>query len=154
MNKIRLAIIFFAIVLLGGISSAFAQSYGRVVRYVGTMEVKFNGVKKPDVKNVVHYLKRDDDGGYELSLRNFKVGKMPGKMKFELDDLYMGENFDRFEPELIEFDIPMLPDVEYDADAKGIITEDKVEYTIKTIDATYMGKAVNVEIRFVGHRQK
>lgn len=145
-------IIFCLIIQFVGGSIAFSQTKDGILKYKGKMEVVFKGKKKPDIDNIVHYLKKTANADYELYIKGFKVGKMPGKMSFILGDLSMGTAFDLFKKELIKFEFPILPDKKYDAIVKGIINEDKIEYDMKTEDASYLGFSVDVDIHFVGYR--
>lgn len=121
-----------------------------ISQYVGSIDkVLFNGKEKDKVNNVSCFVYNNSDNSISISVKDFQVGSMPGSISYKFEKL-SPDNFSSTQGDAIIFSIPILPDKKYDGYIEGSLRGDSLEYTIKTIDATYFGFSTDIETHFNG----
>jgi hypothetical protein len=108
-----------------------------------------NPVHQNDVSPALNTtLTPNGDGSYKLVLSEFKVGKMPAKLKVVADDVVLDGTTVNDCPYAII--LSFGNGLQFDATIQGSYdaTTGKLEYTVKSVDAKFLGIAFDTEVHF------
>lgn len=140
------------------------EAYGQTARaqhewhawesYSGTVSMLYvRGVRKDDIQRVVNRVRTREDGRIALEFKNFKAGKMPGRMSLACEALpNEAGSFSVQCQECVEFDMPLVPMLHYDAKLSGRIVDGELEYQFELVNASVLGVNMEVVYRYSGHR--
>lgn len=142
-----MAIAFISMMVFASTASAQTTIYGCLDKvYVNKDK---NPVHQNDVSPALNTtLTPNGDGSYKLELSEFKVGKMPAKLKVVANKVVLdGSTVNECDNAIIlsfgaglKFDVTI--EGSYDA------STGKLEYTVKSVDASFLGVDFDTEVHF------
>lgn len=142
-----MAIAFISMMVFASTASAQTTIYGCLDKvYINKDK---NPVHQNDVSPALNTtLTPNGDGSYKLELSEFKVGKMPAKLKVVankvvLDDSTVNECDNAI---ILSFGAGL----KFDATIEGSYdaSTGKLEYTVKSVDASFLGVDFDTEVHF------
>lgn len=142
-----MAIAFISMVVFASTASAQTTIYGCLDKVY--MNKDKNPVHQNDVSPALNTtLTPNGDGSYKLVLSEFKVGKMPAKLKVVADDVVLDGTTVNDCPYAII--LSFGNGLQFDATIQGSYdaTTGKLEYTVKSVDAKFLGIAFDTEVHF------
>ena len=108
-----------------------------------------NPVHQNDVSPALNTtLTPNGDGSYKLELSEFKVGKMPAKLKVVANKVVLdGSTVNECDNAII---LSFGAGLKFDATIEGSYdaSTGKLEYTVKSVDAKFLGVAFDTEVHF------
>lgn len=135
--------------MMGFASTASAQTtiYGCLDKvYINKDK---NPVHQNDVSPALNTtLTPNGDGSYKLELSEFKVGKMPAKLKVVANKVVLdGSTVNECDNAII---LSFGAGLKFDATIEGSYdaSTGKLEYTVKSVDASFLGVDFDTEVHF------
>ena len=108
-----------------------------------------SAVHRNDVSPALHTtLTPNGDGSYKLELSEFKVGKMPAKLKVVANKVVLdGSTVNECDNAII---LSFGAGLKFDATIEGSYdaSTGKLEYTVKSVDASFLGVDFDAEVHF------
>ena len=108
-----------------------------------------NPVHQNDVSPALNTtLTPNGDGSYKLELSEFKVGKMPAKLKVVANKVVLdGSTVNECDNAII---LSFGAGLKFDATIEGSYdaSTGKLEYTVKSVDASFLGVDFDTEVHF------
>ena len=108
-----------------------------------------NPVHQNDVSPALNTtLTPNGDGSYKLELSEFKVGKMPAKLKVVANKVVLdGSTVNECDNAII---LSFGTGLKFDATIEGSYdaSTGKLEYTVKSVDASFLGVDFDTEVHF------
>lgn len=108
-----------------------------------------NPVHQNDVSPALNTtLTPNGDGSYKLVLSEFKVGKMPAKLKVVANKVVLdGSTVNECDNAII---LSFGTGLKFDATIEGSYdaSTGKLEYTVKSVDASFLGVDFDTEVHF------
>lgn len=142
-----MAIAFISMMVFASTASAQTTIYGCLDK------VYINKDKDPVHQNDVSpalntTLTPNGDGSYKLELSEFKVGKMPAKLKVVANKVVLdGSTVNECDNAII---LSFGAGLKFDATIEGSYdaSTGKLEYTVKSVDASFLGVDFDTEVHF------
>lgn len=142
-----MAIAFISMMVFASTASAQTTIYGCLDK------VYINKDKNPVHQNEVSpalntTLTPNGDGSYKLELSEFKVGKMPAKLKVVANKVVLdGSTVNECDNAII---LSFGAGLKFDATIEGSYdaSTGKLEYTVKSVDASFLGVDFDTEVHF------
>lgn len=142
-----MAIAFISMMVFASTASAQTTIYGCLDK------VYINKDKNPVHQNNVSpalntTLTPNGDGSYKLELSEFKVGKMPAKLKVVANKVVLdGSTVNECDNAII---LSFGAGLKFDATIEGSYdaSTGKLEYTVKSVDASFLGVDFDTEVHF------
>ena len=142
-----MAIAFISMMVFASTASAQTTIYGCLDKvYINKDK---NPVHQNDVSPALNTtLTPNGDGSYKLELSEFKVGKMPAKLKVVANKVVLdGSTVNECDNAII---LSFGAGLKFDATIEGAYdaSTGKLEYTVKSVDAKFLGVAFDTEVHF------
>ena len=142
-----MAIAFISMMVFASTASAQTTIYGCLDKvYINKDK---NPVHQNDVSPALNTtLTPNGDGSYKLELSEFKVGKMPAKLKVVANKVVLdGSTVNECDNAII---LSFGAGLKFDATIEGSYdaSTGKLEYTVKSVDAKFLGVAFDTEVHF------
>ena len=146
-KTLLMAIAFISMMVFASTASAQTTIYGCLDK------VYINKDKNPAHQNDVSpalntTLTPNGDGSYKLELSEFKVGKMPAKLKVVANKVVLdGSTVNECDNAII---LSFGAGLKFDATIEGSYdaSTGKLEYTVKSVDASFLGVDFDTEVHF------
>ena len=142
-----MAIAFISMMVFASTASAQTTIYGCLDKVY--MNKDKNPVHQNDVSPALNTtLTPNGDGSYKLGLSEFKVGNMPAKLKVVAAGVVLdGTTVNDCSKAII---LSFGRGLKFDATIQGSYdaTTGKLEYTVKSVDAKFLGVAFDTEVHF------
>ena len=146
-KTLLMAIAFISMMVFASTASAQTTIYGcldKVYIYKDKNPVHQNDVS-PALNTT---LTPNGDGSYKLELSEFKVGKMPAKLKVVANKVVLdGSTVNECDNAII---LSFGAGLKFDATIEGSYdaSTGKLEYTVKSVDASFLGVDFDTEVHF------
>lgn len=142
-----MAIAFISMMVFASTASAQTTIYGCLDKvYINKDK---NPVHQNDVSPALNTtLTPNGDGSYKLELSEFKVGKMPAKLKVVANKVVLdGSTVNECDNAII---LSFGAGLKFDATIDGSYdaSTGKLEYTVKSVDASFLGVDFDTEVHF------
>lgn len=142
-----MAIAFISMMVFASTASAQTTIYGCLDKvYINKDK---NPVHQNDVSPALNTtLTPSGDGSYKLELSEFKVGKMPAKLKVVANKVVLdGSTVNECDNAII---LSFGAGLKFDATIEGSYdaSTGKLEYTVKSVDASFLGVDFDTEVHF------
>lgn len=142
-----MAIAFISMMVFASTASAQTSIYGCLDKvYINKDK---NPVHQNDVSPALNTtLTPNGDGSYKLELSEFKVGKMPAKLKVVANKVVLdGSTVNECDNAII---LSFGAGLKFDATIEGSYdaSTGKLEYTVKSVDASFLGVDFGTEVHF------
>lgn len=142
-----MAIAFISMMVFASTASAQTTIYGCLDKvYINKDK---NPVHQNDVSPALNTtLTPNGDGSYKLELSEFKVGKMPAKLKVVANKVILdGSTVNECDNAII---LSFGAGLKFDATIEGSYdaSTGKLEYTVKSVDASFLGVDFDTEVHF------
>lgn len=142
-----MAIAFISMMVFASTASAQTTIYGCLDKvYINKDK---NPVHQNDVSPALNTtLTPNGDGSYKLELSEFKVGKMPAKLKVVANKVVLdGSTVNECDNAII---LSFGAGLKFDATIEGSYDAPtgKLEYTVKSVDASFLGVDFDTEVHF------
>lgn len=142
-----MAIAFISMMVFASTASAQTTIYGCLDNvYINKDK---NPVHQNDVSPALNTtLTPNGDGSYKLELSEFKVGKMPAKLKVVANKVVLdGSTVNECDNAII---LSFGAGLKFDATIEGSYdaSTGKLEYTVKSVDASFLGVDFDTEVHF------
>lgn len=142
-----MAIAFISMMVFASTASAQTTIYGCLDKvYINKDK---NPVHQNDVSPALNTtLTPNGDGSYKLELSEFKVGKMPAKLKVVANKVVLdGSAVNECDNAII---LSFGAGLKFDATIEGSYdaSTGKLEYTVKSVDASFLGVDFDTEVHF------
>ncbi len=142
-----MAIAFISMMVFASTASAQTTIYGCLDKvYINKDK---NPVHQNDVSPALNTtLTPNGDGSYKLELSEFKVGKMPAKLKVVANKVVLdGSTVNECDNAII---LSFGTGLKFDATIEGSYdaSTGKLEYTVKSVDASFLGVDFDTEVHF------
>lgn len=142
-----MAIAFISMMVFASTASAQTTIYGCLDKvYINKDK---NPVHQNDVSPALNTtLTPNGDGSYKLELSEFKVGKMPAKLKVVANKVVLdGSTVNECDNAII---LSFGAGLKFDATIEGSYdaSTGKLEYTVKSVDAFFLGVDFDTEVHF------
>lgn len=142
-----MAIAFISMMVFASTASAQTTIYGCLNKvYINKDK---NPVHQNDVSPALNTtLTPNGDGSYKLELSEFKVGKMPAKLKVVANKVVLdGSTVNECDNAII---LSFGAGLKFDATIEGSYdaSTGKLEYTVKSVDASFLGVDFDTEVHF------
>ena len=142
-----MAIAFISMMVFASTASAQTTIYGCLDKvYINKDK---NPVHQNDVSPALNTtLTPNGDGSYKLELSEFKVGKMPAKLKVVANKVVLdGSTVNECNNAII---LSFGAGLKFDATIEGSYdaSTGKLEYTVKSVEATFLGVDYDTEVLF------
>jgi len=142
-----MAIAFISMMVFASTASAQTTIYGCLDKvYINKDK---NPVHQNDVSPALNTtLTPNGDGSYKLELSEFKVGKMPAKLKVVANKVVLdGSTVNECDNAII---LSFGAGLKFDATIEGSYdaSTGKLEYTVKSVDASFLGVNFDTEVHF------
>lgn len=142
-----MAIAFISMMVFASTASAQTTIYGCLDKvYINKDK---NTVHQNDVSPALNTtLTPNGDGSYKLELSEFKVGKMPAKLKVVANKVVLdGSTVNECDNAII---LSFGAGLKFDATIEGSYdaSTGKLEYTVKSVDASFLGVDFDTEVHF------
>ena len=146
-KTLLLAIAFISMMVFASTASAQTTIYGCLDKvYINKDK---NPVHQNDVSPALNTtLTPNGDGSYKLELSEFKVGKMPAKLKVVANKVVLdGSTVNECDNAII---LSFGAGLKFDATIEGSYdaSTGKLEYTVKSVDASFLGVDFDTEVHF------
>ena len=146
-KTLLMAIAFISMMVFASTASAQTTIYGCLDKvYINKDK---NPVHQNDVSPALNTtLTPNGDGSYKLELSEFKVGKMPAKLKVVANKVVLdGSTVNECDNAII---LSFGAGLKFDATIEGSYdaSTGKLEYTVKSVDAKFLGVAFDTEVHF------
>ena len=142
-----MAIAFISMMVFASPVSAQTTIYGCLDKVY--MNKDKNPVHQNDVSPALNTtLTPNGDGSYKLVLSEFKVGKMPAKLKVVANKVVLdGSTVNECDNAII---LSFGTGLKFDATIEGAYdaSTGKLEYTVKSVDASFLGVDFDTEVHF------
>ena len=142
-----MAIAFISMMVFASTVSAQTTIYGCLDKVY--MNKDKNPVHQNDVSPALNTtLTPNGDGSYKLELSEFKVGKMPAKLKVVANKVVLdGSTVNECDNAII---LSFGAGLKFDATIEGSYdaSTGKLEYTVKSVDASFLGVDFDTEVHF------
>ncbi len=142
-----MAIAFISMMVFASPVSAQTTIYGCLDKVY--MNKDKNPVHQNDVSPALNTtLTPNGDGSYKLVLSEFKVGKMPAKLKVVANKVVLdGSTVNECDNAII---LSFGTGLKFDATIEGSYdaSTGKLEYTVKSVDASFLGVDFDTEVHF------
>ena len=142
-----MAIAFISMMVFASPVSAQTTIYGCLDKVY--MNKDKNPVHQNDVSPALNTtLTPNGDGSYKLELSEFKVGKMPAKLKVVANKVVLdGSTVNECNNAII---LSFGAGLKFDATIEGSYdaSTGKLEYTVKSVDASFLGVDFDTEVHF------
>lgn len=142
-----MAIAFISMMVFASPVSAQTTIYGCLDKVY--MNKDKNPVHQNDVSPALNTtLTPNGDGSYKLVLSEFKVGKMPAKLKVVANKVVLdGSTVNECDNAVI---LSFGTGLKFDATIEGSYdaSTGKLEYTVKSVDASFLGVDFDTEVHF------
>lgn len=142
-----MAIAFISMMVFASPVSAQTTIYGCLDKVY--MNKDKNPVHQNDVSPTLNTtLTPNGDGSYKLVLSEFKVGKMPAKLKVVANKVVLdGSTVNECDNAII---LSFGTGLKFDATIEGSYdaSTGKLEYTVKSVDASFLGVDFDTEVHF------
>lgn len=146
-KTLLMAIAFISMMVFASPVSAQTTIYGCLDKVY--MNKNKNPVHQNDVSPALNTtLTPNGDGSYKLVLSEFKVGKMPAKLKVVANKVVLdGSTVNECDNAII---LSFGAGLKFDATIEGSYdaSTGKLEYTVKSVDAKFLGVAFDTEVHF------
>lgn len=146
-KTLLMAIAFISMMVFASPVSAQTTIYGCLDKVY--MNKDKNPVYQNDVSPALNTtLTPNGDGSYKLVLSEFKVGKMPAKLKVVANKVVLdGSTVNECNNAII---LSFGAGLKFDATIEGSYdaSTGKLEYTVKSVDAKFLGVAFDTEVHF------
>lgn len=142
-----MAIAFISMMVFASTASAQTTIYGCLDKvYINKDK---NPVHQNDVSPALNTtLTPNGDGSYKLELSEFKVGKMPAKLKVVANKVVLdGSTVNECDNAII---LSFGAGLKFDTTIEGSYdaSTGKLEYTVKSVDASFLGVDFDTEVHF------
>lgn len=142
-----MAIAFISMMVFASTASAQTTIFGCLDKvYINKDK---NPVHQNDVSPALNTtLTPNGDGSYKLELSEFKVGKMPAKLKVVANKVVLdGSTVNECDNAII---LSFGAGLKFDATIEGSYdaSTGKLEYTVKSVDASFLGVDFDTEVHF------
>lgn len=142
-----MAIAFISMMVFASTASAQTTIYGCLDKvYINKDK---NPVHQNDVSPALNTtLTPNGDGSYKLELSEFKVGKMPAKLKVVANKVVLdGSTVNECDNAII---LSFGAGLKFDATIEGSYdaSTGKLEYTVKSVEASFLGVDFDTEVHF------
>lgn len=146
-KTLLMAIAFISMMVFSSTASAQTTIYGCLDKvYINKDK---NPVHQNDVSPALNTtLTPNGDGSYKLELSEFKVGKMPAKLKVVANKVVLdGSTVNECDNAII---LSFGAGLKFDATIEGSYdaSTGKLEYTVKSVDASFLGVDFDTEVHF------
>jgi hypothetical protein len=146
-KTLLMAIAFISMMVFASTASAQTTIYGCLDKvYINKDK---NPVHQNDVSPALNTtLTPNGDGSYKLELSEFKVGKMPAKLKVVANKVVLdGSTVNECDNAII---LSFGAGLKFDATIEGAYdaSTGKLEYTVKSVDASFLGVDFDTEVHF------
>ena len=146
-KTLLMAIAFISMMVFASTASAQTTIYGCLDKvYINKDK---NPVHQNDVSPALNTpLTPNGDGSYQLELSEFKVGKMPAKLKVVANKVVLdGSTVNECDNAII---LSFGAGLKFDATIEGSYdaSTGKLEYTVKSVDASFLGVDFDTEVHF------
>ena len=146
-KTLLMAIAFISMMVFASTASAQTTIYGCLDKvYINKDK---NTVHQNDVSPALNTtLTPNGDGSYKLELSEFKVGKMPAKLKVVANKVVLdGSTVNECDNAII---LSFGAGLKFDATIEGSYdaSTGKLEYTVKSVDASFLGVNFDTEVHF------
>ncbi len=146
-RRFLMAITFISMMVFASTASAQTTIYGCLDKvYINKDK---NPVHQNDVSPALNTtLTPNGDGSYKLELSEFKVGKMPAKLKVVANKVVLdGSTVNECDNAII---LSFGAGLKFDATIEGSYdaSTGKLEYTVKSVDASFLGVDFDTEVHF------
>ena len=146
-KTLLMAIAFISMMVFASTASAQTTIYGCLDKvYINKDK---NPVHQNDVSPALNTtLTPNGDGSYKLELSEFKVGKMPAKLKVVANKVVLdGSTVNECNNAII---LSFGAGLKFDATIEGSYdaSTGKLEYTVKSVDASFLGVDFDTEVHF------
>lgn len=146
-KTLLMAIAFISMMVFASTASAQTTIYGCLDKvYINKDK---NPVNQNDVSPALNTtLTPNGDGSYKLELSEFKVGKMPAKLKVVANKVVLdGSTVNECDNAII---LSFGAGLKFDATIEGSYdaSTGKLEYTVKSVDASFLGVDFDTEVHF------
>lgn len=146
-KTLLMAIAFISMMFFASTASAQTTIYGCLDKvYINKDK---NPVHQNDVSPALNTtLTPNGDGSYKLELSEFKVGKMPAKLKVVANKVVLdGSTVNECDNAII---LSFGAGLKFDATIEGSYdaSTGKLEYTVKSVDASFLGVDFDTEVHF------
>lgn len=146
-KTLLMAIAFISMMVFASTASAQTTIYGCLDKvYINKDK---NPVHQNDVSPALNTtLTPNGDGSYKLELSEFKVGKMPAKLKVVANKVVLdGSTVSECDNAII---LSFGAGLKFDATIEGSYdaSTGKLEYTVKSVDASFLGVDFDTEVHF------
>ena len=146
-KTLLMAIAFISMMVFASTASAQTTIYGCLDKvYINKDK---NPVHQNDVSPALNTtLTPNGDGSYKLELSEFKVGKMPAKLKVVANKVVLdGSTVNECDNAII---LSFGAGLKFDATIEGSYdaSTGKLEYTVKSVDASFLGVDLDTEVHF------
>ena len=146
-KTLLMAIAFISMMVFASPVSAQTTIYGCLDKVY--MNKDKNPVHQNDVSPALNTtLTPNGDGSYKLVLSEFKVGKMPAKLKVVANKVVLdGSTVNECDNAII---LSFGAGLKFDATIEGSYdaSTGKLEYTVKSVDASFLGVDFDTEVHF------
>ena len=146
-KTLLMAIAFISMMVFASTASAQTTIYGCLDKVY--MNKDKNPVHQNDVSPALNTtLTPNGDGSYKLELSEFKVGKMPAKLKVVANKVVLdGSTVNECDNAII---LSFGAGLKFDATIEGSYdaSTGKLEYTVKSVDASFLGVNFDTEVHF------
>ena len=146
-KTLLMAIAFISMMVFSSTASAQTTIYGCLDKVY--MNKDKNPVHQNDVSPALNTtLTPNGDGSYKLELSEFKVGKMPAKLKVVANKVVLdGSTVNECDNAII---LSFGAGLKFDATIEGSYdaSTGKLEYTVKSVDASFLGVDFDTEVHF------
>ena len=146
-RRFLMAIAFISMMVFASTASAQTTIYGCLDKVY--MNKDKNPVHQNDVSPALNTtLTPNGDGSYKLELSEFKVGKMPAKLKVVANKVVLdGSTVNECDNAII---LSFGAGLKFDATIEGSYdaSTGKLEYTVKSVDASFLGVDFDTEVHF------
>ena len=146
-KTLLMAIAFISMMVFASTASAQTTIYGCLDKVY--MNKDKNPVHQNDVSPALNTtLTPNGDGSYKLELSEFKVGKMPAKLKVVANKVVLdGSTVNECDNAII---LSFGAGLKFDATIEGSYdaSTGKLEYTVKSVDASFLGVDFDTEVHF------
>ena len=146
-KTLLMAIAFISMMVFASPVSAQTTIYGCLDKVY--MNKDKNPVHQNDVSPALNTtLTPNGDGSYKLELSEFKVGKMPAKLKVVANKVVLdGSTVNECDNAII---LSFGAGLKFDATIEGSYdaSTGKLEYTVKSVDASFLGVDFDTEVHF------
>ena len=146
-KTLLMAIAFISMMVFASTASAQTTIFGCLDKvYINKDK---NPVHQNDVSPALNTtLTPNGDGSYKLELSEFKVGKMPAKLKVVANKVVLdGSTVNECDNAII---LSFGAGLKFDATIEGSYdaSTGKLEYTVKSVDASFLGVDFDTEVHF------